>query len=116
MPKCSSSLRLCRVSSAAIRSTSFNTRSARKVMSSRFPRGVATTYNVPGRTTRPGFFATPPAGTGALISQPEEGLDALTQELRGLHVSGGRLGHTPTLFLLGVAARYDVTQWTEQRG
>ena len=35
------------VSSAAIRSASFSTRIARKVISSRFPIGVATRYNIP---------------------------------------------------------------------
>lgn len=35
------------VSSAAIKSTSFKVRSTRKVMSSRFPMGVAHKYNFP---------------------------------------------------------------------
>ena len=38
---------LLRVSSAAIRSTSFKMRTHRKVISSRFPIGVAHRYNVP---------------------------------------------------------------------
>ena len=36
-----------RVSSANIKSASFNTRMARKVISSKFPTGVGTTYSFP---------------------------------------------------------------------
>ena len=39
--------RVTRVSSAATSGTSLRTRKARKVMSSRLPMGVATTYSVP---------------------------------------------------------------------
>ncbi len=42
-----------RVSSAAMIATSRSTRSARSVMSSRLPIGVATTNNVPGIMGRP---------------------------------------------------------------
>src|ERR1051326_1825681 len=41
------SVRVTRVSSAATNGTSLSTRSARRVMSSRLPIGVATTYRVP---------------------------------------------------------------------
>src|ERR1700722_12292052 len=41
-------MRVCRVSSHAIQSASFNTRTARNVMSSRFPMGEATRYKTPG--------------------------------------------------------------------
>src|SRR5262245_58733386 len=47
MSKCESSARVRRVSSHAMSSTSLSTRSARVVMSSRFPIGVPTTYKVP---------------------------------------------------------------------
>ena len=43
--KCFSRIPVVRVSSARIRSASFNTRIARKVISSRFPTGVGTTVN-----------------------------------------------------------------------
>src|SRR5438034_4710229 len=52
MSKCVRSARVRRVSSHAIRSTSRRTRSARRVMSSRLPIGVATTKNVPLRLRR----------------------------------------------------------------
>ena len=48
MPWWSSSRRVWRVSSAAIRSAPRSTWSARSVMSARFPSGVATTYNAGG--------------------------------------------------------------------
>src|SRR5712664_1489170 len=51
MPKWVRRIRVRRVSSQATSATSFRTRSARNVMSSRLPRGVATTYNVPGTGT-----------------------------------------------------------------
>ena len=43
--KCFNNFPLVRVSSAKIKSTSFSTRMARKVMSSKFPIGVGTIYN-----------------------------------------------------------------------
>ncbi len=46
-----SSFTVRRVSSQAITGASFRTRTARKVMSSRFPSGVATTYSVPELTS-----------------------------------------------------------------
>src|SRR5947209_213528 len=52
MSKCVRSARVRRVSSQAIRSTSRRTRSARRVMSSRLPIGVATTKSVPLRLRR----------------------------------------------------------------
>src|SRR5438046_933738 len=52
MSKCVRSARVRRVSSHAIRSTSRRTRSARRVMSSRLPIGVATTKSVPLRLRR----------------------------------------------------------------
>src|SRR5262245_53358140 len=45
MPRWSSNRLVWRVSSQAIKSTSFNTRSARNVISSRLPIGVATRYS-----------------------------------------------------------------------
>src|SRR5512136_1264218 len=47
MPAWLKSFRVCRVSSQATRSTSFKIRNARRVISSRFPMGVATRYNLP---------------------------------------------------------------------
>ena len=44
--------RVLRVSSAAIKSTSRNTVKARRVISSRLPSGVATTYRMPGVSPR----------------------------------------------------------------
>src|SRR5207245_4744190 len=52
MSKCVRSARVRRVSSQATRSTSRRTRSARRVMSSRLPIGVATTKSVPLRLRR----------------------------------------------------------------
>src|SRR2546430_1225504 len=52
MSKCVRSARVRRVSSQATRSTSRRTRSARRVMSSRLPIGVATTKSVPIRLRR----------------------------------------------------------------
>src|SRR5437870_282747 len=52
MSKCVRSARVRRVSSQAIRSTSRRTRSARRVMSSRLPIGVATTKSAPRRRVR----------------------------------------------------------------
>ena len=46
MSKCVNSLRVCLVSSAAMKSTSFSTLIALNVMSSRLPIGVATRYNI----------------------------------------------------------------------
>src|SRR5437588_6642396 len=48
MPKCFSKWPVRRVSSAATKSHSLSVRTARKVMSSKFPIGVATRYKVPG--------------------------------------------------------------------
>ena len=77
MPKCVSSPRVTRVSSAATMSTERKVSNARCVTSPRFPMGVATTYN-PGSMPRrcnallffvlatmatPAFSADPPAGT-----------------------------------------------------
>src|SRR3984885_16207804 len=47
MSKCASSFMVCRVSSQAIMSASFNTRSARSEISSKLPIGVETTYRQP---------------------------------------------------------------------
>src|SRR2546422_8306198 len=52
MSKCVRSARVRRVSSHATRVTSRRTRSARRVMSSRLPIGVATTKSVPLRLRR----------------------------------------------------------------
>src|SRR5689334_16785160 len=70
IPCRSSRMRVRRVSSAAIRSTSARTRSARSVTSSRFPIGVATTYSVP----RPGtsLSGVEAAGDPGGVQQPLE--------------------------------------------
>src|SRR5688572_20999492 len=87
MPKWLIRPRVTRVSSAATRSTLSRVSSPRRVMSPRFPMGVATTYN-PGSMSRfnaillavlaavvsPAFSADPPAGT----TVPDLDLDPAT--------------------------------------
>ena len=80
IPRCESSARVLRVSSAATMSAARSVSTARSVMSPRFPMGVATTYNPGSRaspsmrfkalllfllasTAWPAFSADPPAGT-----------------------------------------------------
>src|ERR1019366_7391654 len=92
-------------------------------MSSRLPNGVATTYSVPGRTAPPRRFVDPPptgppsAGFGG-ISQPEERLDALAQELHPLDLGRCRstFAGAPPLVLRRLPLGDDLTQLTEQRG
>src|SRR3972149_9895579 len=56
MSKWARGARVRRVSSQAMRLTSFSTRSARREMSSRLPMGVATTKSVPGWFRLGGLF------------------------------------------------------------
>src|ERR1700744_6266980 len=94
MPKWPNSLAVWRVSSQATRSTERRTRSARRVMSSRLPMGVATRYKpgARGRSEASACWSERLAGAGSSITAGlAQACCGGAHELDLLHGPGERL-------------------------